>query len=97
MLHTHEKRRGSLQLSEQELLSAVPETTLLSTNMQELTLADESRSSLAVGTSTLKDKFTIPTNGLPEELTYELIHNELTLDGNPHLNLASFVNTFTTQ
>jgi len=96
MLHTHEKRRGSLQLSEQELLSAVPETTLLSTNLQELTLADESRSSLAVGTSTLKDKFTIPTNGLPEELTYELIHNELTLDGNPHLNLASFVNTFTT-
>lgn len=29
-------------------------------------------------------------------MSYQLIHNELTLDGNPHLNLASFVNTFTT-
>lgn len=39
-------------------------------------------------------KYEIPDHGIDEEIAYNLIHNELTLDGNPHLNLASFVNTF---
>lgn len=96
MLHTHARRRSSLQLSDKELLAALPETTLLSTDLQQLTLADETTAVLTADTGSLSDKFKIPAHGLPEELTYELIHNELTLDGNPHLNLASFVNTFTT-
>ncbi|KAG0667887.1 glutamate decarboxylase gad1 [Maudiozyma exigua] len=96
MLHTHTRRRSSLQLSDKELLTALPETTLLSTDLQQLTLADETTKVLTADTGSLNDKFKIPAQGLSEELTYELIHNELTLDGNPHLNLASFVNTFTT-
>lgn len=44
----------------------------------------------------MANKYSVPKQGLPADLSYELIHNELTLDGNPHLNLASFVNTFTT-
>jgi len=32
--------------------------------------------------------------GLDAEVTYQLIHGELALDGSPGLNLASFVNTW---
>ncbi|ODV61532.1 glutamate decarboxylase [Ascoidea rubescens DSM 1968] len=39
-------------------------------------------------------KYKIPNKGLDSNLAYELIHNDLNLDGNPTLNLASFVNTF---
>ncbi|CDO92330.1 unnamed protein product [Kluyveromyces dobzhanskii CBS 2104] len=41
------------------------------------------------------DKYTIPKKGLQNEHVYNLVKNELRLDGNPVLNLASFVNTFT--
>ncbi|AQZ17843.1 GAD1 (YMR250W) [Zygosaccharomyces parabailii] len=41
--------------------------------------------------------YNVPQHGVPEQRAYELIHNELTLDGNPHLNLASFVNTSSTE
>lgn len=44
----------------------------------------------------LAHRYDIPEQGMDKLTAYELIHNELTLDGNPHLNLASFVNTFTT-
>jgi len=35
----------------------------------------------------------IPDSGLPAKIAYESIHDSLNLDGNPTLNLASFVNT----
>lgn len=38
-------------------------------------------------------KYNIPSKGIPGEEAYEFIHNELSLDGNPLLNLASFVHT----
>lgn len=41
------------------------------------------------------DKYSVPNKGLHDENVYNLIKNELRLDGNPVLNLASFVNTFT--
>lgn len=41
------------------------------------------------------DKYTIPKKGLKSENVYNMVQNELKLDGNPVLNLASFVNTFT--
>lgn len=50
-----------------------------------------------VGNHLLANRYSIPEQGIPEETAYDLIHNELALDGNPHLNLASFVNTETTQ
>lgn len=43
------------------------------------------------------NKYRIPQKGFSDESTYNLIHNDLNLDGNPTLNLASFVNTFTTE
>ncbi|CCH41035.1 Glutamate decarboxylase [Wickerhamomyces ciferrii] len=43
-----------------------------------------------------QNKYEIPQNGLDEETTYCLLHDDLSLDGNPTLNLASFVNTFST-
>lgn len=43
-----------------------------------------------------QNKYEIPEHGLTEKLTYQLLHNDLSLDGNPTLNLASFVNTFST-
>ena len=32
--------------------------------------------------------------GVEAKATYQLIHDELTLDGSPNLNLASFVHTW---
>lgn len=40
--------------------------------------------------------YTVPDSGVPEQRAYDLVSNELALDGNPHLNLASFVNTEST-
>jgi glutamate decarboxylase len=39
-------------------------------------------------------KYRLPAEGMPAEAAYQLIHDELNLDGNPLLNLASFVTTW---
>ncbi|KAI6006030.1 pyridoxal phosphate-dependent transferase [Pisolithus albus] len=39
-------------------------------------------------------KFKIPPKGITSDAAYQLIHDELDLDGTPSLNLASFVNTW---
>jgi len=39
-------------------------------------------------------KYEIPEEGMPSQAAYQLIHDELNLDGNPSLNLASFVTTW---
>ncbi|OCH95645.1 glutamate decarboxylase [Obba rivulosa] len=39
-------------------------------------------------------KYHIPSTGTDAEATYQLIHDELNLDGTPALNLASFVHTW---
>ena len=38
-------------------------------------------------------RFKIPDKSIPKEAAYQIINNELMLDGNPRLNLASFVTT----
>ncbi|KAJ7349472.1 glutamate decarboxylase [Mycena albidolilacea] len=45
------------------------------------------------GTSPIP-KYHIPSKGIDPEAAYQLIHDELTLDGSPLLNLASFVHTY---
>src|SRR5215211_1627116 len=47
----------------------------------------------------LDGKVTVPKHRLPDEpmipeMAYEIIHNELMLDGNARLNLATFVTTW---
>ncbi|MGZ4934013.1 MAG: glutamate decarboxylase [Halobacteriota archaeon] len=39
-------------------------------------------------------KYVMPEDGMPAQAAYQLIHDELNLDGNPALNLASFVTTW---
>jgi glutamate decarboxylase len=39
-------------------------------------------------------KFELPAQGMPSDAAYRLIHDELNLDGNPALNLASFVTSW---
>ncbi|KAG6861714.1 hypothetical protein C0995_012718 [Termitomyces sp. Mi166 len=39
-------------------------------------------------------KYKIASKGLPAAATYQIIHDELSLDGSPVLNLASFVHTW---
>jgi glutamate decarboxylase len=39
-------------------------------------------------------KYRLPAAGLDAQAAYELVHDELALDGNPVLNLASFVTTW---
>jgi glutamate decarboxylase len=39
-------------------------------------------------------KYRLPAEGIGPEAAYRLVHDELNLDGNPSLNLASFVTTW---
>ena len=39
-------------------------------------------------------KFRLPEESMPGKVAYQLIHDELNLDGRPALNLASFVTTW---
>ncbi|KAF3324606.1 glutamate decarboxylase-like protein [Carex littledalei] len=39
-------------------------------------------------------RFKLPEESIPKEAAYQVINDELMLDGNPRLNLASFVNTW---
>jgi hypothetical protein len=39
-------------------------------------------------------KYEIPEKEMPKEVAYRMIKDDLSLDGNPMLNLASFVTTF---
>jgi glutamate decarboxylase len=39
-------------------------------------------------------KFRLPTEGMAADAAYQLVHDELNLDGNPALNLASFVTSW---
>jgi glutamate decarboxylase len=39
-------------------------------------------------------KYNIPSKGIDADAAYQLIHDELSLDGSPLLNLASFVHTW---
>lgn len=96
MLHKHsDKHRNPRTLLHHP---DIPEIKLLSDQFQKLSNEDMPPSTeLSVqDTKKLANKYIIPKEGVDPELAYQLIHNELTLDGNPHLNLASFVNTFTT-
>src|SRR4051794_41953172 len=36
----------------------------------------------------------LPAGGLPPEIAYQVVHDELMLDGNARLNLATFVGTW---
>lgn len=36
----------------------------------------------------------LPKDGVESNVVYQMLHDELTLDGNPNLNLASFVHTW---
>nr|AFK42799.1 unknown [Lotus japonicus] len=39
-------------------------------------------------------RFKMPQESIPKEAAYQIINDELMLDGNPRLNLASFVTTW---
>ncbi|RXK42659.1 glutamate decarboxylase [Tremella mesenterica] len=39
-------------------------------------------------------KYKMPSDGVSAKIAYQLLHDELELDGNPNLNLASFVHTW---
>ncbi|KAL4577848.1 hypothetical protein LXL04_013962 [Taraxacum kok-saghyz] len=43
---------------------------------------------------TVLPRFKMPENSIPKEAAYQIINDELMLDGNPRLNLASFVTTW---
>jgi glutamate decarboxylase len=65
--------------------------------MHHLTLdSDESLSATYAGRSFSHDipKYQLPAEGVAAEAAYQLVHDELNLDGNPALNLASFVTSW---
>jgi glutamate decarboxylase len=60
---------------------------------------DEARQQLASayasrGLSAPVPKYELPQGQMPARVAYQLVHDEMNLDGNPALNLASFVTTW---
>lgn len=101
MLHKHsenqKKPRSLVQHHHHHpVASQLEETNLLSDQLQGLHFGKQKSAPENQGNHLFSNRYTIPKNGISEQSAYDLIHNELTLDGNPHLNLASFVNTETT-
>ena len=41
-------------------------------------------------------KYKMPSQGIDGKAAYQILHDELDLDGSENLNLASFVGTFAT-
>ncbi|HEX9481904.1 MAG TPA: glutamate decarboxylase [Solirubrobacteraceae bacterium] len=65
--------------------------------MHELDMhSEESVSPTYAGRSFSHDvpKYRLPEQGMPAPTAYQLVHDELNLDGNPALNLASFVTSW---
>ncbi|MGD0167996.1 MAG: glutamate decarboxylase [Gaiellaceae bacterium] len=58
--------------------------------------SDEIHSPTYAGRSFSHDvpKYRLPTQGMSADAAYQLVHDELNLDGNPSLNLASFVTSW---
>ncbi|CCF56661.1 hypothetical protein KAFR_0B03640 [Kazachstania africana CBS 2517] len=98
MLHRHSaKHRNPRTVFTHKKSDLPPESKLLSYQEQELEKGKLSGvESVDDARPTLANKYKIPKQGIEEKYAYQLVHNELTLDGNPHLNLASFVNTYST-
>ncbi|CCD27260.1 glutamate decarboxylase GAD1 NDAI_0K00690 [Naumovozyma dairenensis CBS 421] len=110
MLHSHSTRQKGVsppasdrgpsevdipqfQRGPRQSIVGLEDVKLLSSNLQQMSYHGATTNTFDES----NNKYIIPNHGLPEQTAYDLIHNELTLDGNPHLNLASFVNTTTTQ
>lgn len=102
MLHKHtNKQKQPLSIVKHHHVdSRLEDFKLLSQELQEIAQNSDKLKMLGQGedkeSHLLSMRYAIPDEGVPPQLAYEMIHNELTLDGNPHLNLASFVNTTTT-
>ena len=65
--------------------------------MHELKLdSEELHSPTYAGRSFSHDvpKYRLPVEGMDAGAAYQLVHDELNLDGNPSLNLASFVTSW---
>lgn len=99
MLHKHSKEKVDLPTSfySNYHKQAPLDFEVLASGPGHLSVSSQKNCANINTLATQTNKYSIPNHGLPQELAYNLIHNELTLDGNPVLNLASFVNTFTTE
>lgn len=69
------------------------EDSIFSRSHYHASTAEEEQELTEQQTFTL-NKYKMPLNGIAESRSYSILHNDLTLDGNPTLNLASFVNTW---
>lgn len=63
---------------------------------EEITKDDKSQNETIVARFRgISNKFKLPEDGISAQLAYEMVHDDLTLDGSTELNLASFVNVHT--
>ncbi|CCC69056.1 hypothetical protein NCAS_0C00660 [Naumovozyma castellii] len=90
-----EERIAAQTTQTRKSIVGLEDVKLLSSQLQEMSYPGAT-TTLEQSQTTLANSYVIPRHGLPEDVAYNLVHNELNLDGNPHLNLASFVNTTTT-
>ena len=99
MLHRHGSKQKNFENIAGKVVHDLAGLQLLSNDVQKSAVQSGHQGSNNMRDTSsqgMANKYSVPKKGLPADLSYQLIHNELTLDGNPHLNLASFVNTFTT-
>lgn len=75
----------------------VDEINDLAPGMSKITFAETEFSSSVYGSRFAGQdlpKHEMPENEMPKEIAYRMIKDDLTLDGTPTLNLASFVTTY---
>ncbi|KAF5205148.1 Glutamate decarboxylase [Thalictrum thalictroides] len=56
--------------------------------------ADQKKEAEENGCHNSNFRYKLPENSIPKEAAYQIISDELMLDGNPRLDLASFVTTW---
>jgi len=79
-------------------LLALGEETMLSNKVHLPSIPEEQQShALTYGSRYVQEpvpKYKMPERSMPANVAYQIVHDELNLDGSPALNLASFVTTW---
>ncbi|KAJ6806548.1 glutamate decarboxylase [Iris pallida] len=86
-----EERHTKVQSNQSLLLTLISHTMVLSKAVSEASIHSTFASRYV---RTALPRFRMAENSIPKEAAYQIINDELMLDGNPRLNLASFVTTW---
>jgi glutamate/tyrosine decarboxylase-like PLP-dependent enzyme len=92
------EKASSLEMREKEIeqdINAYRETTVIKksdSRVESETVVTPTYASRGLDSSA--PKYKLSEKGMPPRTAYQLVHDELMLDGNAHMNLATFVTTW---